>query len=242
MSLNIFEPVCIYEKGERENNEDSVFPSYREASEDDRLFVVCDGLGGHAYGEVASKIACEAVYDYSTYEDDFDPEKALSFVEMRLADFLENNPEFSGMATTLVVLKINQKNCLIGWVGDSRVYHIRDGDILYQTQDHSLINDLIRRGELKPEEAEYDYRKNIITNVVSGNNAPARIDHITISDIKSGDFFLLCSDGLLEKLDNDMIREHLRNSYSLGFIKESIENICRGNIMDNYSMYLIKIK
>ena len=242
MPITINEPACLNEIGGRDNNEDSIFPQKNLASAQDKLFIVCDGVGGSNYGEVASKLACEALADFVMFEDDFIPEKAISFVEMRFSDYFDVMPQYHGMSTTLVFLLFNNEKPLIGWIGDSRAYHIRNGEILFQTEDHSLVVELINKGEITVEEAKYDYRRNIITRVISGIENPSKIDTKIIDDIQTKDYFLLCSDGLLEHLDETIIKKYFNGSNKPNEISEKLFRLCEGKTNDNYSMYVIQLE
>ena len=242
MKVSIFKPQCISEKGKRGKNEDWIYPNCSNAKESNRLFIVCDGLGGHVFGEIASRLACESFLDYIAFEENLLPENVLKFIEMRFSEYIEMLPECNGMGTTLSFLKFEKEFAYIGWVGDSRVYHVRNGKILLQTRDHSLINELIKKGELSVKEAKYDPRKNIITNVISGEYHPAYIEYKKIEDIKPDDYFLLCTDGFLENIDDNLIEVTLIKNYTVENIKAKFESICNNATSDNYSMVLIKIK
>lgn len=243
MSLSIKEPACLNEIGGRENNEDSIFPNKEQATKNDKLFIVCDGVGGSHYGEVASKLACEALADYIMFEEKFNPQKAISFIELRFSDYFDLMPQYYGMATTMVFLLLNNNNtALIGWIGDSRAYYIRQGQILFQTEDHSLVTELVKKGLLNSEEAKYDYRKNIITRSINGPDNHTEIDYKIIENIQSNDYFLLCSDGLLEIIDNNFIEKYFNGVNDPQKIKNNIYHLCEGNTNDNYSMYIIQVE
>jgi serine/threonine protein phosphatase PrpC len=117
------------------------------------------------------------------------------------------------MGTTLTFLKLHKAGCTIAHIGDSRVYHLRPGadaastEILYQTEDHSLVNDLVRIGELTPEEAKTSKQRNVITRAMQPNmERRSRADLAHSSDIRKGDYFLLCSDGILEQMEDDNLK------------------------------------
>lgn len=209
----------IWEQGPRKKQEDSLYPKFGEANDNDRLFIVCDGMGGHSAGEVASGTVCAAL-SKSVLSRCQEPEGEFSDDIFRAAlndaydelDKQDNGAE-KKMGTTLTFLKLHENGATIAHIGDSRVYHIRPGkspeetEILFQTTDHSLVNDLIKIGELTPEEAKYSNQKNVITRAMQPNME--RRHHADIyhtSDIKSGDYFMLCSDGILEQLEDDNIR------------------------------------
>jgi protein phosphatase len=242
MEISIKKPSSLTEKGRREINEDSIFPKEGQGSIKDRLFVICDGLGGQKYGEIASNLACEALVDYLHFENEFIPERAIHFVEMRFSDYIDLSPEYDGMATTIVFLYLRKNDAIIGWVGDSRAYHIRNGQILFQTDDHSLVNELIKQGKLTPEKARVDVRRNIVTRVIGNFKVPLVPDYKIINDIQSGDFFFLCSDGILENIDEDFIKTHFLKENNTSGIKSEIKKICHNNTQDNYSMHIIQIE
>lgn len=209
----------IWELGARDNQEDSLFPAFGKLSENDRLFIVCDGMGGHSDGEVASKTVCETMSDYimknvadqegEFTDDDF--KDALNAAYLGL-DAKDNGAE-KKMGTTLTFLKLHSQGATIAHIGDSRVYHIRPGkdkndtQILFQTLDHSLVNDLVKIGEMTPEEAKTSRQKNIITRAMQPNGEHRhRADIYHTVDIKPGDYFMLCSDGILEQMEDDNIK------------------------------------
>lgn len=209
----------IWELGRREKQEDSIFPEYGKAQDSDRLFVLCDGMGGHDAGEVASGTVCAAMAA-SVSEHCPEPEGAFSdedFAEALDDAFNALDKKDTGaakkMGTTLTFLKFHDKGCTIAHMGDSRVYHIRPGKsaddtgILFQTVDHSLVNDLVKVGELTPEEARHSNQKNVITRAMQPNMSKRpKADLYHTSDIKSGDYFMLCSDGMLEQMEDDNLR------------------------------------
>lgn len=244
--MKVFTPVYINEIGNRNNNEDSIYPE--EPTGKDELFLVCDGVGGHEKGEVASSLVCKYMAEFINKNDadvkdvDILP-KALEYTEKKLVDNISTVPVLKGMASTLTLLKLshNKEHALIGWVGDSRVYHLRNGEILFQTKDHSEVQNLLDMGEITQEEAENHPRKNVITRAVSGVR-PTRIDHKVIEDIRKNDFFLLCTDGILETLDENKIRNWFTSESTAEEVKSKILKNASGRTQDNYSMYLIKIK
>lgn len=209
----------IWEKGPREKQEDSIFPELNKITADDRLFIVCDGMGGHSAGEVASQTVCFAISEYimkncpetegGFTDDDFNSALDYAYKELDAKD----NGDVKKMGTTLTFLKFHDKGATIAHIGDSRVYHVRPGkeledtEILFQTRDHSLINDLIEAEAMTPEEAKHSKQKNVITRAIQPNmERPAKADIYHTHDIKPGDYFMLCSDGIIEFIEDDNIR------------------------------------
>ena len=155
---------------------------------------------------------------------------------------LENN-SIRKPGTTMTFLCLHQGGATVAHIGDSRIYHIRPSEkrILYKSRDHSLVYDLFLAGELKMEEMKTYGKKNVLTRAImpnEGNNPKADIVHIT--NILPGDFFLLCSDGILENMSDELLVEMLEK-------KESDEKKCQAliqstaNNTDNHSAYLIRI-
>lgn len=244
--LKINPPASFSEIGERSNNEDAVHP--KEATTSTRLFMVCDGVGGQQKGEVASALVCKGFAEYlrehnlnSDPKDFFD--SALTFVEEKMEDHIRAHPECARMATTLTLLFFSPDFSIahLVWVGDSRIYHIRDGKILFQTKDHSEVQGLVEMGEISQEEAKTHPRRNIITRAITGSSAPTRIDYNQIEELNSGDFFLLCSDGLLENLNEAKIKKWFKKELEPQEIKKKLLENAAGRTRDNYTMYLIKM-
>ncbi|MGB0931668.1 MAG: PP2C family protein-serine/threonine phosphatase [Chitinophagales bacterium] len=250
MAFRIYDPVFLHEIGKRKNNEDMVYPFDDSATTADRLFLVCDGVGGANKGEVASLMICELFQVYFQENDlqhvsKSDLEDALRFVEGKLSEHTQENPDCSGMASTLTLLHLNdeQNVATIGWVGDSRVYHIRAGKILYETEDHSLVNELIKRGEITAEEAKVHPQRNVILRAISGNDNPSQISVHQIENIEAGDFFLLCSDGILESVDERILVTLLpKKEVNLQKVRDKIKELCLQYSHDNNSMYLLQIE
>ncbi len=201
------------------HQEDSMFPAYGQATEADRLFILCDGMGGHDAGEVASATVCEAMGQSilsatSNPEGEFTEEmlqKALADAFVAL-DAKDDGTTEKKMGTTMTLLKLYDGGCFIAHMGDSRVYHIRPGKsatdtkILFRTEDHSLVNDLVKAGELTEEEAKHSRQKNVITRAMQPHmeHRPKADIYHTI-DIRPGDYFYLCSDGMLENMEDHQL-------------------------------------
>lgn len=245
----------IYQLGKRTNQEDSIFPKFGEVGDDDRLFVLCDGMGGHESGEVASAAVCEAMSKsvLTAMKDDQEGEFTDEMFQDALSaayDSLDakDNGAAKKMGTTMTFLKLHKNGCTIAHIGDSRVYHIRPGkngestQILFQTEDHSLINNLIKIGELTPEEAKTSKQKNVITRAMQPNmekRSKADIHHIT--DIKPGDFFYMCTDGMLEEMDDDNIRFIFSDVQKTDERKVEVLLKSTKENSDNHSAFIIHI-
>lgn len=247
MKIEIYQPQAIWELGQRNNQEDSIFPAFGEATDDDRLFILCDGMGGHEHGEVASQTVCKAMSDtlLSLSKQSFTDDDLLDALQTAYCqlDCLDNS-HLRKMGTTLCLLYFHQGGLTAAHIGDSRIYHIRpkENRILYQSRDHSLVYDLYQAGEISYEEMRTSLQKNIITRAIQpGEQNRVRPAIVHIADIQPGDFFYICSDGMLEQMDNDELCRLLSTDGSdekkrMQLIAATSDN------KDNHSAYLIHIK
>lgn len=247
------QPYSIQELGQRQNQEDSMFPLFGESTSNDRLFILCDGMGGHEKGEVASATVCETIS--STILSRWTPDEPLSDDLLRQAiedayDALDakDNGEVKKMGTTLTFVCFHSEGVTVAHIGDSRVYQLRpakDGNparIVFRTQDHSLVNDLIKIGEITEEEAKNHPQKNVITRAMQPcqeRRAKADIAHLT--DIQAGDYFYMCSDGMLEESTDENIlfvitKPGITNEEKV----EMLRNVTEDN-KDNHTAHLIYI-
>lgn len=245
----IYPPVGFSERGRRDNNEDYVLPIPGKAFIQDRLFIVCDGVGGAQRGELASLLAGEAMFRYFKMhpgEAITAPfvRSALQAVEEAFDQAIADEPEanLSGMSTTLTVLSLHDQGVTIGHVGDSRVYHIRGETILHQTTDHSLVNELVRAKQITPEEALNHPRRNVITRAIQGSGRPSSITVYITQDIAPDDYFFLCTDGVLECLTNEaLLRILSTNTLSDAQKISHVLRACSDGSRDNFSGYLIRV-
>jgi len=199
---------------ERANNEDrfGVFPEVG-------LFLVSDGMGGAAAGEVAAQMAiehvCEAVVDLDvTWPTGMSaPDQVVRLVagieranhEVHMASL--RRPELHGMGSTIAAVLACANRAVIAHVGDSRIYRLRGGLLDQITEDHSFANALIRRGVLDPERAEHFAHRNVITRAIGGE--PTVEVDARLVDVAPGDTFLLCTDGLCGVVSRDEIAKSL---------------------------------
>ena len=187
----------------------------RRANEDSLLarsplFVVADGMGGAQAGEVASKIAVESFH--GGLPDGSPPEEGLAAhalaANARIHALSRENAEQAGMGTTLTAVYVGEQEVAIAHVGDSRAYCLRDGELLRLTDDHSLVDELIREGRLTPEEAEDHPQRSIITRAL-GPEETVEVDTRSFR-ARAGDMYLLCSDGLTSMVPEARLAEVLR--------------------------------
>jgi serine/threonine protein phosphatase PrpC len=166
------------------------------------LFAIADGMGGAQAGEVASRLAAAALKESGakTLGGERRISDLIQEANRRVYDRSSTDPNTSGMGTTITVALVENGNVAFGHVGDSRAYLIRDGRMEQVTEDHSLVNELMKSGKLSREEAETHPQRSVITRAL-GTDPDVDADTFTI-EARAGDVFLLCSDGL-----TDMVAE-----------------------------------
>lgn len=163
------------------------------------VFVVADGMGGHAAGEVASRMAVETIMagleDRQTDQDAADAMfAAVVAANQRISTSAGLDPALRGMGTTVVAALIEEDRCAIGHVGDSRVYLVREGRIIQLTEDHSMVQELVKRGAIPAEAAETHPLRNTILRSL-GQHPSIEVDILTL-DWRPEDRLVLCTDGL----------------------------------------------
>ena len=203
----------------RSNNEDSI--AIVEAA---GLMVLADGMGGYNAGEVASHMATSFIRaelgrwlrEASANATDTEVRRAMDIcvdnANRAIFNAANSNPQYAGMGTTLVVAVLRELRLLVGHVGDSRAYRLRAGRLQQITRDHSLLQEQIDAGLISPEQAAYSHQKNLVTRAMG-------VEDIVLLEIHShavhpGDWYLLCSDGLSDMLDDARIAAVLREQGS----------------------------
>lgn len=225
----------LHELGQRSNQEDSVFPELGSV-DSNGVFIVCDGMGGHDAGEVASSVVCDTLS--SCPDLPFEEALALAYDALDAKD----DGSLRKMGTTLAYLRIAEDHAFVAHIGDSRVYQIRPSEkrIVFVTRDHSLVNELVEAGEITMEEARAHPQRNVITRAMQPNCERASAEIQLLSDVRPGDWFFICSDGMLESMDNanivNIISMHASDERKLGIFKS-----VTSNARDNHSAIMIKI-
>lgn len=247
MKIELYPPLYIHELGQRDNQEDTLWPM--KATADDRLFVLCDGMGGHERGEVASNLVSisiphflerSGVFDDDQFNDD-DLKQSLEYAYQQLDK--EKGDSLRQMGTTLTLLYIHNKGITAAHMGDSRIYHIRPGKgVLYQSRDHSLVFDLFQSGEITYEEMLNYPQKNIVTRAMTpGEDNRMRPDIIHITDVRPNDYFYMCSDGMLESMNNQELVSILSDNKTDFEKRNKLIERTKDN-QDNHSAWLLHIK
>ena len=247
MNITLGKPVAISERGRRPDNEDYIYPLSELADSDQKLFMVCDGVGGAEKGEIASSLACESIRTFfdTFLEGDPSPEfinKAIQYTETRFDEYVANNPEAKGMATTLTLAYMGDSGVMVAHAGDSRIYQFRNGQPVFQTEDHSLVNTYVKEGIISPDEAFHHPQRNVITRAIQGSDRSVGADVVLLTDIQPGDYLLMCTDGVTECMTDDTLFQLFTENQTPAAIKNAIVEICNEASRDNYSFYILPIQ
>jgi len=227
----------------RKHNEDCF-----DINRDRELYVVADGMGGHSHGEVASRIAVDAIRDFIV-EDRCDDSRATFDQRLKAAvrsahdevlRAIVQDASLQGMGTTVVGMQVFEGRAALAHVGDSRAYRFRDGELSLLTQDHTWVHEQVQAGYLSEEQARHHPLKNVVTRAL-GSEQEVVVDLQEV-ELRSGDIYLICSDGLTTMLDDHDIADTLKNN-------EGIESMCKGLVdeanrrggLDNVTVVLVAV-
>lgn len=237
----------------RSHNEDCF-----DIDPENQVFVVADGMGGHSHGEIASRLAIDAIRDFVERTADQDAtlpfemdarlsrhgnriRAAIRVAHERVLKAIRQDASLHGMGTTVVGLLLDNGSAAVAHVGDSRAYRLRDGRLELLTQDHTWVNEQVVAGFLSEEQARSHPLKNVVTRALGGDTE-VDID-VREWPVEKGDLFLLCSDGLTTMLTDDEILARLRAGERLEEISSRLvrDANARGGY-DNVSVVLVRIE
>jgi len=199
--------------------------------------MVADGAGGHARGDVASRMIAESLAEVSASPSAgalaADVQRRLAATHAALRDPSLNGGAADIMASTVVVLVACAGTYACLWAGDSRLYLLRDGQFTQISKDHSLVQELVDSGAIRREDAERHPHANVITRALGSEEATLRLDRVG-GIYQAGDRFLLCSDGLCKTLDDAEMARHMREgdgeSLAARLVAAALERRARDNV------------
>jgi protein phosphatase len=231
----------------RQHNQD-VFYTYVDKERDAAIFVVCDGMGGANAGNIASTIAAETFMQYMQRQiSDFTNQTdvvnkitdAVLAANSKVFDKSNMSFEYSGMGTTLTAAVSTEYGEVVANVGDSRLYHITKSKVVQITKDHSVVEEMIERGEISRKEAHTHPNKNFITRAI-GTNVHEPPD-IFFVDLKPGEFLLLCSDGFSNlATDKDILTQLSKNKSVKESCKYFLDLALARGAPDNVTVVICK--
>lgn len=229
----------------RKVNQDYVYASDFPVGNLPNLYIVADGMGGHKAGDLASSYAVQKIVEAVSRSADVRPalilQKAVRYANYCLYEKAGESEAYHGMGTTLVALTISGNEALAANIGDSRLYEVTRNGIRQISEDHSLVAELVRKGELSPQEARRHPDKNIITRAL-GIQEETEMDLFPFP-VKPGNRYLLCSDGLSNMVEDTELRRIVEQNKNLYEIAGDL--ITRANEhggLDNIAVVLVEIE
>ena len=249
MRYTIFQPQSIHELGHRENQEDSLYPPQKTATTADRLFIICDGMGGHDSGEVASSLVTDVISSFlkekMQTDEPLTDELLQDAIDAAYNALDEHDTDAEKkMGTTLTLLSLHRGGATMAHIGDSRIYHIRpsEGKIRYRSRDHSLVQDLYEAGEITEEEMATSPKRNIITRCMMPHEEKrCAADIFHTRDIQPDDYFYLCTDGMLERMKDKELLSILCDNDDSDEMKAAALLRYTSDNADNHTAILIHI-
>lgn len=233
---------CLTDVGVKRNmNQDFVYASDQPVGHLPNLFIVADGMGGHNAGDLASRYTVEIMVDYIESARETRPipllEAAIEAANRKVLEKSLTDRQYEGMGTTVVAATVEDGCLYVANVGDSRLYLLDDKEIEQITRDHSLVEEMVRSGQIGQDEARNHPEKNVITRAVGVKNS-IRIDFFDVA-LYPGDRFLLCSDGLTNMVEDEEIRRLVRREVSLeAAAHRLVDEANRNGGKDNISVVL----
>lgn len=227
----------------RAMNQDSVYCNENSVGGFQNLFIVADGMGGHKAGDYASKLCVEKMAESIKNSESITPvttlEEAVKVANNAVLAEAKANVEYEGMGTTMVACTVMDNTLYIANIGDSRLYIISD-DIKQITNDHSWVEEMVKKGELTESQARIHPQKNIITRAL-GIDETVHADYFEV-DVKPDDKILMCSDGLTNMVEDDDIEYIVRHSSSIEkAVYSLVEKANENGGKDNITVILVEI-
>ena len=224
----------------RKINQDFIFYSRESVGAFPNLFIVADGMGGHNAGDFASRYAVEC---FLSYIKNSKPDalirmvdEGIKYANKKIMEKAAEDENLRGMGTTMVVAYIEDGQLFVANIGDSRLY-LLDKQINQVTEDHSFVATLVRAGELTPAEARVHPDKNVITRAV-GAAENAKVDFFEV-DLEPGDQILMCSDGLSNMVEDEVLYDIVKNTYIGDVVDGLIDGAKRNGGSDNIAVIVI---
>lgn len=241
----------IHEIGKRNNQEDSLYPLLADGTTRQSFYILCDGVGGHVNGTLASSTVCRIFGERMTaiiddgktiQEQDIIDTLAETY---RVLNELDDEETEKKMGTTLTFVSFSPEGALVAHIGDSRIYQIRptaENPIPYKSMDHSLANDLFRIGEITEEQLATSKSRHILTRAIQPNqDYPSEAEIHFLRDVQPGDYFYMCSDGMLENITDNELVDIFRQNTNLDEKKQMLLDNSREN-SDNHTAFIIQVK
>ncbi len=225
---------------QRDNNEDALLVDTEHG-----IFLLADGMGGHAGGEIASQLACEHIH--TALNQQLDITEAVALAHQRILTLGQQQPELHGLGTTLVSAQVHAGQLHLCWVGDSRIYRYRSGKLQQLSEDHSFVQQLISRGVLTPAEADTHPQRHLLQQALGQLSGKTPKPSIRVEDFRQGDLYLLCSDGVSDVLPEAALARCLTHQAPLSqddlklLAQRLLNDVLATDAPDNASAILLQI-
>jgi PPM family protein phosphatase len=250
LNCSMMNPESIYylfEVGNKDKQEDYIWPIAGKATLNDRVFIVCDGSGSFYNGGIASKLICQFM-GAKVFKIDEQKmsggliDKLLTEARDRLISHAREYRLDTDLATTFSMLILYDQKLFMSWYGDSRIYHLRGGEILFRTEGNLPVHEPIQLEERSADDSHLRSGDTAITRGIKADDSPIYAETKWIEDVRDGDHFLLCSKGLVENATEDCIELLVRQNDKTDIdLAGSFRRLAVEKALDNYSMYLIKV-
>lgn len=249
MVISLYQPYSFSQLGCRTNQEDCRLPDVDAPSDGQFFYAVCDGVGGCDDGEVASQSVCKGFEDALCNTDWSEPFTVEDFQQALTEAYncLDRAADKTGnrdMATTLTFVCFHGEGCLAAHIGDSRIYQIRPNiGIVYRSSDHSQVNNFVHSGVISPDQADSYPDHSVISRYMEPSNDQeprCMATVLQICDIQSDDYFLLCTDGVLEMVSDDQLVHIVCGKGSDEEKLQLLASLCQKS-QDNNTAYMIHV-
>lgn len=244
--IKVSQFLSISGQGKRARNEDFILPVQTNVQKEYGCYVICDGVGGSSRGDLAAKAVAETFFECMQVtgpadRDDSAIRAAIRSAELVLGDLVLENPEFNGLATTLVAAVTNEESLRIVTVGDSRAFLIRQGQIVYRNHPHNLAWEALMPGTLPTATTLKDPRNRVLTNSVSSIEGQAKPTIEVLDACKNGDILLICSDGVTDVLPETEFTNFYTGQEGMTIMQEMLQKECEEKAKDNYSAIFLRL-
>lgn len=229
-------PIIITNKGQRDINQDYVL--VQNINPDSLLLIVSDGMGGYDHGELAAKLAAENVLAYLSTISEINPDqlqKAINKSNLAIKQLKQEKKADAGATIGGVVISNNIAICF--WVGDVKVYHFRNGKLLFESQSHSLMNEIKNNGSYADTDRLQRYR-HVVTRSVQGDIKNSLIETKIIDDLVEDDTFIVCSDGVHDVIHGMGFQHYFISSATIMEAINKVEEQLKEEAKDNFSMII----
>lgn len=224
-------------KGKRKNNQDYLFS--KSINPDCNLYMVVDGMGGFEYGDVASELIAENIHTYLSTVKDINEKEIQKAVNKSNLIIKQKSIDLNAKIGATIAGVITLKNtALLFWVGDVKIIHIRNQELLFESHSHTLINQMIDNGNIINKIERY---KHVVTRSVSGSIKESEIDCHIISNLLPNDLIMIYSDGVSDILNSYQIDNVFKSAASVQKGISEVEILCNIEAKDNFSMIVVEV-